>query len=44
MNGQICEAIATMQLIRLEYDGLPRVVAPHAHDTSIASNEVMRGF
>ena len=44
MDTRICEAIRTMTLLQFEYDGLPRVVAPHAHGISTADNEVMRGY
>lgn len=44
MNGTICAAISRRAIIQFTYDGGTRTVEPHAHGTSTAGNEVLRGF
>lgn len=44
MNQQICEAIKSKHHLSFNYDGLPRVIEPHAHGTSSTGKEVVRGF
>lgn len=44
MNSTICAAIARRAVVRFNYDGGARTVEPHAHGTSTAGNEVLRGF
>lgn len=44
MNPQICQAIGDRAVIRFMYDNRLRVVEPHAHGTSTAGNEVLRGY
>ena len=44
MNQQICLAIKSKHHLVFNYDGLPRVIEPHAHGTSSTGKEVVRGF
>jgi hypothetical protein len=44
MNANICGAIRSKQVIRFYYDGGIRIVEPHCHGTSLAGNEVLRGY
>lgn len=44
MNTAICAAIANRAIVQFTYDGGTRTVEPHAHGTSTAGNEVLRGF
>lgn len=44
MLQTIINAIHTKQLISFTYDGLPRLVEPHAVGLSTAGNQVMRCF
>ena len=44
MNQQICAAIKSKHRLVFDYDGLPRVIEPHAHGTSSTGKEVVRGF
>ena len=44
MNQLICDAIAKRSVIEFSYGGGRRVVEPHAHGTSTAGNEVLRGY
>lgn len=44
MLQTIINAIRTKQLLSFTYDGLPRLVEPHAVGLSTAGNQVMRCF
>ena len=44
MDRQICGAIKFKNHLVFNYDGLPRVIEPHAHGTSSRGKEVVRGF
>ena len=44
MDRRICAAIEFKQLLVFSYDGLPRVIEPHAHGVSSTGKEVVRGF
>lgn len=44
MNQSICNAINSRTCLRVVYDGLNRIVEPHAYGVSTAGNEVMRVF
>lgn len=44
MNTAICVAIRKRAIVQFTYDGGTRTVEPHAHGTSTAGNEVLRGF
>ena len=44
MDQRICSAIESKRVLSFNYDGLSRVVEPHAHGVSRRGNEVVRGF
>ena len=44
MNQRICAAIKAKRRLMFIYDGLQRVIEPHAHGTSSRGKEVVRGF
>ena len=44
MDRQICAAIRVRHHLVFNYDGLLRVIEPHAHGTSSRGKEVVRGF
>lgn len=44
MNTAICNAISNRSVILFTYDGGERRAEPHAHGTSTAGNEVVRGY
>ena len=44
MDDRICSAIRRRQVMAFDYDGLPRVVEPHAHGTSLAGKEMLRAY
>ncbi len=44
MDRRICAAIEYKHYLEFVYDGLPRVIEPHAHGTSSTGKEVVRGF
>ena len=44
MDQRICMAVDSRRILTFYYDGLPRVIEPHAHGTSSKGNEVVRGF
>ena len=44
MNTAICAAISKRAVVDFTYHGGTRTVEPHAHGTSTAGNEVLRGY
>lgn len=44
MDPAICAAIGRRAVIEFVYDGGVRTVEPHAHGTSSAGHEVLRGY
>ncbi len=44
MDPRVCGAIEARCSLMFDYDGLPRVIEPHAHGTSSTGKEVVRGF
>jgi hypothetical protein len=44
MNQQICDAIHNRCILRFTYDGLFRIVEPHAYGLSLTGNEVIRCY
>ena len=44
MNPTICAAIRERKLLRLTYDGVPRLIEPHVHGASKEGNDLLRAW
>ena len=44
MDTRICDAIRTLAVLQLDYDGRLRIVEPHCHGTSRTGKEALRVY